>query len=267
MIAKTQGAKENRKVRKHMRRGTERAVSVAAALFCWEICALLIQQKILLAGPLDMLQALLRLVVQTQFWQTIAFSSVRIAAGFGAGVLLGCLCAAIAGNCRSVEILFQPYLAVMKATPVASVIILCLVWFSSRNLSILISFFMVFPVVYTNVLTGIHNLDEGMEEMADVYGICGWRRFLYVRLPQLGSYLMAALQLGCGMAWKSGVAAEVIGIPAGSVGRQIYDAKIYLATPELFAWTFTLIVVSVLFEKAVVQMMRALLRGIERRLS
>ena len=51
------------------------------------------------------------------------------------------------------------------------------------------------------------------------------------------------------MGFKSGIAAEVIGVPDGSIGEGLYLAKIYLSTAELFAWTFMIIVVSTLFEK------------------
>ena len=244
----------------------EKAAAVVAAFFLWEICARLLDQKILLAGPVDVLQVLTTLIWEGTFWKTVCFSLLRIAMGFGAGVFLGCLLAVLAGYFRYIEVFFWPYLAVMKSTPVASVIVLCLVWFSSRNISVLISFFIVFPLVYTNVLAGIRHLDQYMEEMADVYRLNRMERLLYVRLPQLKSHLMPALQLSCGMAWKSGIAAEVIGIPAGSIGRQLYDAKLYLATPELFAWTFVLICVSVLFEKAVMWAAERLLMLPRRRL-
>ena len=39
------------------------------------------------------------------------------------------------------------------------------------------------------------------------------------------------------MAFKSGIAAEVIGVPDFSIGANLYEAKIYLDTASLFAWT------------------------------
>ena len=52
-----------------------------------------------------------------------------------------------------------------------------------------------------------------------------------------------------GICWKSGVAAEVIGLPDGSIGDALYRAKITLSTGELFAWTFVIILLSAGFEK------------------
>ena len=51
-----------------------------------------------------------------------------------------------------------------------------------------------------------------------------------------------------GLSWKACIAAEVICTPNGSIGQGIYNAKIYLETPSLFAWTAAVILLSVLLE-------------------
>ena len=52
------------------------------------------------------------------------------------------------------------------------------------------------------------------------------------------------------------LAAEVIGNPANSIGEQMYLSKIYMDTAELFAWTLTVILLSTVFEKAVLWLLR-----------
>ena len=54
-----------------------------------------------------------------------------------------------------------------------------------------------------------------------------------------------------GLAWKSGVAAEVLCLPKAAIGTQVYYSKIYLETPSLFAWTAVVIVLSMLLERIV----------------
>lgn len=241
----------------------EKAVAIAAALLVWQIAAMLLDQKILLASPVDVLKTLGSLVLTPDFWRTIWFSFSRIGLGFLIGFVVGCVCAALSARFHFVEVLLWPYMAAVKATPVASIIILCLVWLSSRNLSIFICFLIVLPVVYTNILTGIRHLDPKLKEMASLYEIPFSKRFLSVELPQLKPYLLAALELSIGMAWKAGVAAEVIGVPAGSIGKMLYNAKIYLATPELFAWTFTVVILSILFEKLIVGLVKGFFQRLE----
>ena len=151
------------------------------------------------------------------FWKSVVFSFVRIILGFSLALILGTVLAALSSAFFAVEVLMEPLIMVIKATPVASFIILCLIWIPSRNLSVFISFLMVFPVVYTNILEGIRQTDKQLLEMADSFG--------------------------------AGIAAEVSGIPAGSIGEKLYNAKVYLETPDLFAWTIVIIAVSVGFEK------------------
>ena len=242
----------------------EKAAAIAVALLVWQIVAMLLDQSILLASPTEVVTALGQLLISSDFLRTVWFSFSRIALGFLLGFCAASVFAVLSARFHIVEVLLWPYIAVIKATPVASFIILCLVWLTSRNLSVFICFLIVFPTVYTNLLAGIRNRSLSLAEMAALYEIPLGKRLLALDLPQLRPYLLSALELSIGMAWKAGVAAEVIGTPAGSIGKMLYTAKIYLATPELFAWSIVVVIVSVLFEKTLVGLCRLFYRKLER---
>ena len=108
---------------------------------------------------------------------------------------------------------------------------------------------MVFPVVYTNLLEGLKQTDKQLLEMADSFGAGTGKKVEFVYLSQVKPYAATACKLGLGLCWKAGVAAEVIGIPSGSIGEKLYKAKVYLETPDLFAWTIVIILISLTFEK------------------
>lgn len=240
---------------------------IAAAVFwigLWQLAAVWLGQEILLASPVSVIRKLIELVQTAEFWKSIWFSFGRIAAGFGLALLLGILLAAASYACSLVEILLKPLTSVMKATPVASIIILCLIWISSRNLSVFISFLMVFPVVYANVSEGLRQTDRKLLEMAEVFGVGIRKKICYIYLSEVLPYLLTACSLGLGMCWKAGVAAEVIGVPDGSIGEKLYHAKIYLNTPDLFAWTIVIILISVLLEKCVLGLLRYLVHWVEK---
>ena len=145
--------------------------------------------------------------------------------------------------------LMAPLVAGIKAVPVASFIILALVWLNSQSLSLFISALMVFPPVYLNVLEGIGHTDRQLLEMARVFRVPVSRQLRGIYLPAVLPYFRSAVSLGLGLCWKSGAAAEVIGLPDGSIGDALYRAKITLSTGELFAWTFVIILLSAVFEK------------------
>lgn len=242
----------------------EKAAAIAVALLVWQIAAMLLDKSILLASPPEVVTALGQILATPDFLRTVWFSFARIALGFLLGFCAASVFAVLSARFHIVEVLLWPYIAVIRATPVASFIILCLVWLTARNLSVFICFLIVFPTVYTNLLAGIRNRSSALAEMAKLYEIPMGKRFLALDLPQIRPYLLSALEVSIGMAWKAGVAAEVIGTPAGSIGKMLYTAKIYLATPELFAWSIVVVIVSVLFEKALVGLCRLFYRKLER---
>ena len=188
----------------------------------------------------------------------------RIIEGFLLGTSVGCLLAALASRFAVAEVLLMPYMAAVKSVPVASFVIIALIWLSSSQLSVFITFLIVLPVIYSNILKGLQSTDRKMLEMADAFGVPVIRRLIYIRLPQIKPYLMSASSVAMGLAWKSGVAAEIIGIPDGSIGESLYFAKVYLNTPELFAWTLTIVILSVGFEKLFCLLLKLFFREVER---
>ena len=243
---------------------TERIAAIIVAILLWQLLAMKLDQKLLLAAPVDVAKTLGVLVKSQEFYSAVAYSMGRILFGLLIGAAVGTVCALLAGRWHFMEVFFWPYFSAMKATPVASVVILCLVWLSSRRLSVFIVFLVVTPVIYTNILAGIKNLDLKMKDMARVFGINGLRRLLYVYLPELKTYIIAAFTLATGMAFKAGIAAEVIGTPGGSVGKMLYNAKVYLETPELFAWTLVIIVLSVVVEQVILKLVKWMFAGLQR---
>lgn len=220
-------------------------------------------QEILLVSPVSVLGKLAELMLTGDFWQSIVYSFGRIVSGFLLALFAGILLAVLSYRLELFAIVLKPLIVVIKSTPVASFIILCLIWIPSRNLSVFIAFLMVLPVIYTNILQGIRQTDRKLLEMAQVFSIGMKKQIRYIYLSQILPYLLSGCTVSLGLCWKAGVAAEVIGIPTGSIGEKLYNAKIYLNTPDLFAWTIVIIVISFVFEKCFLWLLRWIVRQIE----
>ena len=227
-----------------------RAWAVVFWLLVWQGASLALRAiyphgALLLASPIDALHRLFELALTAAFWQTVGISAARILGGFLVSCVLALGLAALSARFRRVEELLSPLVAAVKAVPVASFIILALVWLNSRSLAFFISALMVFPPVYLNVLEGIRQTDRSPLEMAQEFP----RVLRSIYVPQVLPYFRSAISVALGLCWKSGTAAEVIGLSSGTIGERLYTAKVYFETPDLFAWTAVIVCISALFEK------------------
>lgn len=209
---------------------------------------MLLKNGILLASPLEVAKSLAALVATGDFWQRVANSFVRIVAGFFSACIAGAALAALSCRFSAVKTLISPLARVIKATPVVSFIILALIWINSENLSTFISFLMVVPIIYINTLSGIEAADKKLLEVSKVFDMRGINKVRYIYLPAAAPYFISGASVGLGLCWKSGIAAEVIGLPSGTIGEKLYETKLYLDTADLFAYTAVIIIISAMFE-------------------
>lgn len=223
--------------------------AVFAWLVIWQGAAMLLDSELLLPSPGDVCLRAGELAVTAPFWRRVAFSWLRVFAGFALGAVLGAGGAALAVRSPRAEEFLAPVIAVMKSVPVASITVLALVWLRASNLAVFVVLLVALPIMYENVAAGLRAQDPRLVEMARVFRIPGMRAFRLVTLPSLMSHVRAGLALALSMAWKAGVAAEVIGIPAGSLGEAIYASKVSFDTAALFAWTLAVVLASVASER------------------
>lgn len=238
------------------RKNLKKAGAILFWLAVWQGLSLWISNDILLVGPLETIRALCSQAADTEFWLTVLLSSLRIGLGLSGAFLAAVLLGGLAFWKPFVRLLLEPVVTLAKSIPVASFVVLLLIWAGSDYLSVWITALVVFPIVYQNTLGGLGSVDGKLLEMARVFRM-PWSRKLYgIYRPALLPYLLSGCRVAAGMAWKSGVAAEVIGQPDLTVGNALYMAKIYLSTAELFAWTFVVIALSFLFEQAVLRLLK-----------
>lgn len=233
-----------------------RIAAIAFWIAVWEAVALSIDSELIIASPIRVATVFFEMIFKADTWRSLGFSVIRISSGFALAFILGSVLAALSSRIQAIKILLSPITTVIKTTPVASFAILAIIWFGSKNISIFISFLMVFPVIYLNILKGIESVDKELLEMAKVFNISLGRRIMYIYMPSLMPFVISACSVALGFCWKSGVAAEVIGISSGSIGERLYRAKLYFETGELLAWTAAIILISTAFEKLIMLILK-----------
>lgn len=234
-------------------------------LAVWQLYSDRLGQAILMVSPVSVAKTLWGMMGDIIFWQAIAGSCGRILWAFLLAAAAGVALAVIACGLYPVRALLSPLMLVMKSIPVASFVLVLLFYVSAKNLAIPAAFIMVLPIIYTGVLQGMDSTDPQLLEMARVFRVPVRRRVFYIYASQVLPFFVSACSVSLGLAWKSGVAAEVIGLPAGSIGERLYRAKIYLLTGELFAWTLVIVLISLVFEYIFRELLRRAVKFMEER--
>lgn len=237
------------------KRITRKIAAGAVWLLVWQLCWLAVGQDVLLPSPAGVARRLGQLVCTLPFWQQVGLSLLRILTGYLLALALGAALGALTARSRLADCLLSPALRTVRAIPVASFIILLFVLMSKEHIPTVTSFLMVLPVVWANVDQGVRETDPALLEMARVFRLPPGRVFRHIRLPAVMPFFLAAARTGMGLAWKAGVAAEVLAAPRLGIGRALYEAKVYLESEELFAWTAVIVAISVLLEQGLVRLL------------
>lgn len=251
-------------MRAFARQMTERMKAVAAGcavaafwLAVWVLVAALVAQPLILPGPRAVVLALLRLVCDAGTWAILAGSGARILGGLTLAAVCGGVLAGVSVRSRAFARLVAPALSFVKATPVACVVVLLLIWLGSARVSIAAVFLMALPGVYFSLVEGLSQVDQSMEQMLRLHGVRGWRLFCAHTWREVLPFVLSCAQAVIGMSWKAGVAAELIGMAVGTVGERIYQAKLLIETADLLAWTVLVVVASWACERVLVWLLRA----------
>lgn len=237
------------------KRITRKIAAGAVWLLVWQLCWLAVGQDVLLPSPAGVARRLGQLVCTLPFWQQVGLSLLRILTGYLLALALGAALGALTARSRLADCLLSPALRTVRAIPVASFIILLFVLMSKEHIPTVTSFLMVLPVVWANVDQGVRETDPALLEMARVFRLPPGRVFRHIRLPAVMPFFLAAARTGMGLAWKAGVAAEVLAAPRLGIGRALYEAKVYLESEELFAWTAVIVAISVLLERGLIRLL------------
>ena len=243
---------------------TERMKAVAAAgavaafwLAVWVFAAALVAQPLILPGPGAVVVALLRLVCDVGTWAILVGSGVRILGGLALAAACGGVLAGVSVRSRAFSRLVAPALSFVKATPVACVVVLLLIWLGSARVSIAAVFLMALPGVYFSLVEGLAQVNKPLEQMFRLHGVWGWRLFCAHTWREVLPFVLSCARAVIGMSWKAGVAAELIGMAVGTVGERIYQAKLLIETADLLAWTVLVVAASWVCERVLVWLLRA----------
>ncbi len=239
-----------------MKRFLKVSVPLLFWLGVWALAAWRMNSPLLLPAPAQVLRSLWTLAGSGTFWQITAMSLLRVLGGLLLSVAMGVLLAAATERFAALHALLSPLLSVIRATPVASFIILAILWMGRDMVPVFIVVLMALPVVWGNVSAGIRTTDAGLLQMAKVYHFPRMRRLRRVWIPSVMPHFLSGVRTALGLSWKAGVAAEVLTVPSVSIGKRLMDTKLNLEVEEMFAWTIVVILLSFAIEGGLLALLK-----------
>lgn len=205
-------------------------------LIGWEAAARF-YPPVVLPSPAETVRGLVALADAGHLGQTLAFSFVRFAAGFGIAFAAGTGLGVGAGLHNGVYAAVRPAVALFQAVPPVSWILLAIIWLGANGgAQVMVVSVALFPVFFFNSVEGIRQVPRDLLEMAAVFRVRLRKQILDIYWPALRPYWSAACIINIGSGWKTVVMSELISGQSG-VGAAMNTAKLYLKTEELMAWT------------------------------
>ena len=248
-----------------MKNKFKKALGLILVLFfwlaVWEICARKIQLNFVLPTVGETFDAMISIISQKNELLTIILSLMRITTGFLMGVIIAMGLGILAVRFKAIKTLLSPLNIVAKSTPVAVIIIMLWLMIGGARVPAAVSTIMVVPIIWQSILDGCEAIDPQLDEVCRIYNFSYFKRLKFLVMPTLLSYLLPALLTASGLAFKAGIAAEIICMTKKSIGQNLYNAKFLLDGPMMFAWTLIVLILSYFLE----QLIKLIIGGIKKK--
>lgn len=229
------------------------AGSIVFWILLWHIAANFANKDLMIKIPLphETAKEFLNYIKETEFWQAVSNSLFHILSGFISAVILGLFCGLLSGNSEIFKTVSSPISRLIRSVPVAAIIFLAYLWIPSEIMPSFIAFLMVFPIVWLQIETSLLTIDNKLIEMATVMGMSKTNIIKNIKIPFVLPAFRSSCITGLGFAWKSGVAAEIICNPTGSIGSLLSNAKSNIEYARVFAIVLTIVILSLILENII----------------
>lgn len=226
-------------------------------LIIWQIIYVLVGNPLFVESPKNVFLRMVQLIQEIEFWKTVFLSVISILQGFVLGIIFGTLMAFVSIN-EFFNSLFSPLKIIIRATPIASIIMLMWIWLERAYIPVFVAFLMVTPILWGNVSTGIKSVKKEHIELAKVYKFSRIKKFKYIYVPTVLPYFATAVCTSSGLVWKAGIAAEVLCQPPKTIGANLFYAKGSFEYLDVFVWTAVIIIISILLEVSIKKILKKL---------
>ena len=222
----------------------------------WQMIAMIVNQSIILPSFLDVLNRLVYILSDVSFYNHLFITLFRVILGTLSAFVLSFIFAILSYDFKLINQALKPLVLVSKTIPNITYILLVLIWFSREMSVFFVTLLILFPVLYTQISTGLLGINPEHLEVLKLYPETYFHRLTKVIIPLIRISLFEGLKGALSLGFKVGVMAEILGQVQPGLGYLMHIARMNFETVDLFAYTAIMIMVVVLIEKSMDQIKR-----------
>ena len=217
-------------------------------LLLYHILYIYINNDIYIPSMLAILKEIASIFTDKETLIDILYTLYRMLIASSISILAGVIIAIICASKTYIFEFIKPAMAILKTTPSIVMILIALIWFDAESLPVIICIAMCLPIMFSNIVYGIIDIDKVYLDFAKVYNIKKKNVYRYLYTSLLKPHFISGVNTIIGISFKLIIATEILAQPDYGIGKRIYDSKLYIKTDDMLAWTVVVIVVSLVIE-------------------
>lgn len=232
---------------------TKKWVWVALLLLAWEAFARFSGVSPLAFPSLaEIGRALLSSIGTGELIQQTAYSIGLILWGLAVALVIALVLATLSTLSQTVDALTDTLVSIFHPLPGIALLPLVLLWFGTgKNAVILVIVHSVLWPLLLNLKSGFKSVPVIYQKIGRNYENSLIRRIGKIFIPASLPFGLSGLKIGWARAWRAAISAEMIfGVTGGQggIGWYIFNKRVFLDTPGLYAGLVVIILIGVLVE-------------------
>ena len=217
-------------------------------ILIWEIFSLSLNNDVVFPDILSTIKALGKILIDKYTYVVLGHTLFRLLISLLVSFVLALIFAIISYLKEWARLIFTPIVLLLKTIPVASIIIIMIIFIGHNNSPYYIASFVIFPIMYEGIYGGLKQIDDSA--LDEIKTISNFNLVIAkdIYLPLIKNNITTSLLQSIGLGLKVMLMAEFISQPTHSIGRQLLEEKNYLNYDAVFAWTLLLIMIVIILE-------------------
>lgn len=222
--------------------------AIILVILVWIIAYYAVKNDYIVPSFSESAESLFKCFAEKSFWAAFGMTLLRTLESFLLSFLIAGVCAVLSLLSRVFRLVLKPLVAIVRTFPTLAVILILLIWTNPKIAPVIVAVLVLFPMIYTQMLSSFETIDSGLIEMLNVYKVSKRERIFKVYLPITSAGVFAQTGANVSLGLKIIVSAEVMCNTLGSLGGLMQTSRAFLEMPRLAALTVVSVAAGLILE-------------------